>query len=191
MEEAGRDVGGAMVALLGASVEAATEIAEDRRAAGGQLWVANINAPGQIVMAGAVPDIEWLKDAARNVGIRRTIELKVSGAFHTPLIEAAADELEKALAEVSFRTPRFPVYSNVTAQPMDDLPATLREQLLAPVLFADSLRAMAEAGVDTFIHVGPGNVTASLAARTVPDAMTHVVQSLDDVTDVALALNVV
>jgi [acyl-carrier-protein] S-malonyltransferase len=190
MAEAAAAVGGSMAALLGTAPDEAEKIAGERRSAGGQLWVANLNAPGQVVVAGADEDIAWLKASARELGVRRVIELKVAGAFHTPLMEPAADAFASALATASYAEPAFPVYGNVTAQPMQEMAPVLREQLVSPVRFADSLAAMAMAGVDTFIHVGPGNVTAGLAARTVGDAMTHVVQAVDDVTDVALALTV-
>lgn len=190
MARVGEQQGGAMVALLGTSPELAKKIEAERQADGGLLWVANDNAPGQIVMAGADEDIAWLRASVRELGVRRAIPLKVSGAFHTPLMEPAADDLARALEQPDYRAPAFPVFGNVTARPMTNIPAELREQLVSPVRFADSLRAMAELGVDTFVHIGPGNVTAGLAVRTVPEAMTHVVQALDDVTDVALALSV-
>lgn len=190
MAAAGRETGGAMVALLGNSPEDADRIAETRREAGGQLWVANYNSPGQVVLAGAIEDIEWVKESARDLGIRRVIELKVSGAFHTPLVEPAADALASALADVDFAEPAFPIYSNVTAAPMEEPATTLTRQLVAPVRFAESLQAMVAAGVETFVHIGPGNVTAGLAARNAPEAMTHVVQSLSEAEDVASALSV-
>lgn len=185
MAHAARYAASTMAALLGADVDLAERIAADRREAGGRLWVANVNAPNQIVLAGSVDDIAWLGDNARDLGARRAMPLKVAGAFHSPYMEPAADELFDALTAVEFGDPDFPVYANATAKPMIDPRTQLLEQLVAPVRFSDTLLNMAERGVSTFIHVGPGDVTAGLARRTVHDAEALVVSSLDDVVAVA------
>ena len=89
-----------MAALLGADAATAERIAAERRADDGQLWVANLNAPGQVVLAGAVDDIAWLVASARNLGVRRAIELNVAGGFHSPLMAGAATDLRDALGDV-------------------------------------------------------------------------------------------
>jgi [acyl-carrier-protein] S-malonyltransferase len=185
MAHAARRAASSMAALLGADLEGAERIAAERRASGGRLWIANVNAPGQIVLAGGKDDVAWLIDNARDLGARRAIELKVAGAFHTPYMAPAADELVDALSTMTFHDPRFPVYANATAEPMEDPRIELAEQLVAPVRFASTLRNMADHGVGTFIHVGPGDVTAGLARRTVPDAEVLVVSSLEDIAAVA------
>jgi [acyl-carrier-protein] S-malonyltransferase len=190
METAARASDSAMAALIGTDPEAAEKIAADRRAAGGLLWVANLNAPGQIVVAGAAEDITWLVEAGRDLGVRRVIPLNVAGAFHTPIMAPAAADLETALAAVAFGTPAFDVYANVTAAPISDIPATLAQQLTAPVRFAESLQAMADAGIEAFVHIGPGDVTAGMARRTVKGSEVLVVSSVDDVPAVAAALAV-
>lgn len=179
-----------MAALLGADLTAAEHIAAERLADGGRLWVANINAPGQIVMAGGSDDIEWLVEHARDLGARRAIPLKVAGAFHSPFMVHAAVELSSALEGTAFGECRFPVYSNATAAPFSDLQVELEDQLVFPVRFAEIVERMAAAGVDTFVHVGPGDVTAGLARRTVPGARVVTVSSLSDVPDAAAALSV-
>ena len=171
-----------MAALIGADVEAAESLAATRRDEGGRLWVANINAPGQVVVAGGVDDVEWAAEHARDHGIRRAIPLKVAGAFHSPFMQAAADSLAHAVDGTAMSEPSFPVWANVTAAPHDaDPSARLVEQLTAPVRFSESLRSMADAGVELFVHVGPGDVTAGLAARSVEGTETLVVSALDDV----------
>lgn len=174
-----------MAALIGADLDHAEAIAADRRAVGGRLWVANINAPSQIVLAGGEADIEWLCENARSLGIRRAVPLAVAGAFHSPFMRPAAERLEIALDGTAFSSPQFPVYANTTARPIEDPARQLAEQLVRPVQFAPTLERMAADGITTFIHVGPGDVTAALVKRTVPDAIVHVVSELDDVGAVA------
>jgi [acyl-carrier-protein] S-malonyltransferase len=176
---------GAMAALVGADVDSAEALARARRDDGGSLWVANINAPGQVVIAGGVADIAWTTEHAAAFGIRRAIPLKVAGAFHSPLMEPASLDLNEALHDVALAEPAFPVWSNATAAPTSDVAASLGSQLTSPVRFAESLLGMAASGIDTFVHIGPGDVTAGLARRTVKDATVHVVSSLDAIADVA------
>ncbi len=176
-----------MAALIGADEATATEIAARRRDDGGRLWVANINAPGQIVLAGAAPDIDWVVQSGRELGLRRAIPLKVAGAFHSPLMEPAASELSVELAGVAFAEPQFPVWANVDAAPHGpEVAARLAAQLTGTVRFAESLQGMAAAGIDTFVHVGPGDVTAGLAKRSVEGTEPVIVTSLDDI-DAAVA----
>lgn len=190
MDVAARLGDSGMAALIGVDEATAESVAATRRDAGGALWVANLNAPGQTVVAGGSDDIAWVVENGRDLGVRRAIPLKVAGAFHSPYMETAADELEVALLATRFAPPRFPVYANTTAAPVTDVATNLGEQLVNPVRFAASLDAMAAAGVDTFVHVGPGDVTAGMVKRTVPDAGVLVVSFLDDIPAVAEALNV-
>jgi len=174
-----------MAALIGADLEQAERVAADRRADGGRLWVANVNTPSQIVVAGSASDIEWLSESARSLGIRRAIPLDVAGAFHSPYMEPATRRLAVALKQTGFATPGFPVYANTTGLPVEDPVRQLGEQLIQPVQFAATLERMAADGITTFIHVGPGEVTAGLVKRTIPDAIVHVVSDLDGIAAVA------
>lgn len=178
-----------MAALLGAEAEAAEAMAAARRAGGGSLWVANVNAPGQVVLAGGLSDLAWAEEHARQHGIRRVVPLRVAGAFHSPFMAPAAADLSAAVAAAGFVAPAFPVWANASAAPYQgDAGALLLRQLTSPVRFAESLAAMAAAGIRTFVHVGPGDVTAGLARRSVEGAETHVVSRLDEVDAVAVAL---
>jgi [acyl-carrier-protein] S-malonyltransferase len=170
-----------MVALMGVDAPGADQIAASRREEGGKLWVANLNAPGQIVLAGSAEDIEWLVANADRFGARRAIPLNVAGAFHSPYMAPAAERLSAALDAAAFGDGEFPVYANVTARPMTNPPTQLTEQLTRPVRFAETIEQMASDGIDGFIHVGPGNVTAGLARRSAPYADTYTVSELDDV----------
>jgi [acyl-carrier-protein] S-malonyltransferase len=188
MAKAAEKNGGGMAALLGGDEASAEELAAACRDGGGRLWVANLNAPGQVVVAGGVEDLEWASGHARDFGVKRVIPLKVAGAFHSPMMAPAADELGQALADVEFGAGAFPVWANADAAPAQDPADALLRQLTTAVRFAETLTAMAAAGIDTFVHIGPGDVTAGLARRTVPDATVHVVMSLEDVDEVAGAV---
>lgn len=175
-----------MAALLGADRQEAEEVCRARQEGGGSLWVANVNAPGQIVVAGGQEDLDWLVEHAPAMGIRRVIPLNVAGAFHSPFMTPARAELATALEAMQITEPGFPVWSNTTARPhrSGELEELLARQLVEPVLFADSLEDMSAAGVDTFIHVGPGDVTAGLARRSVEGAEVHTISGLADIRPV-------
>lgn len=184
MAEASDAEPSAMAALLGADVETAERIAAGRRSEGGRLWVANVNAPGQVVVAGADDDIAWLEDRARELGVRRAVRLKVAGAFHSPFMASAAGRLREVLVGATISPPRFPVYANVTAAPADvgELVGLLSDQVVSTVRFSESLeRIAADTGADAFVHVGPGDVTAGMAKRSVPGSETLVVSDPEDI----------
>lgn len=185
MAEAADKEDSGMAALIGADLELARSVVEQRSTEGGRLEVANINAPGQIVVAGGAEDLEWLTENSRAFGIRRVIPLKVAGAFHSSFMESAADEVGRALAELEIAHPDFPVWSNTTAKPHDvgDVRRLLRDQVVSTVRFSESLLDMAASGIDTFVHVGPGDVTAGMARRTVSDARVLVVSKIDEIDD--------
>ena len=179
-----------MAALIGADADTAEKIASDRRAAGGQLYVANLNAPGQIVLAGGTEDLEWLSENARDLGVRRAIILNVAGAFHSPFMADAAEALSAALGATSFLEPSFAVYANAIAVPTDDPGQTLADQLTSSVRFSETLTNLSDAGIDTFVHVGPGDVTAGLVKRTIDGATIKVVSDLEQVRTVGEELSV-
>jgi len=179
-----------MAALLGGEEGAAESLVAERRRRGGRLWVANMNAPGQVVVAGALDDIAWVVEAAGKRGFRGAVPLKVAGAFHSPFMSTAAAELADTIATVEFGRTAFPVWANTTALPHGaDVGATLLEQLTAPVRFAEMLENMAGAGVERFVHVGPGDVTAGLAKRSVRGAEVLVVSNRDQVDAAAEVLS--
>lgn len=190
MADAAIGSGGGMAALLGADDELAASIATRRQDDGGYLYVANSNAPGQVVVAGGAADLDWLEDHASELGLRRVVRLKVGGAFHSPYMADAADRLAVALEQTAFSEPDFDIYANADAAVTSDIPDSLFRQLTAPVRFRESLEAMADAGVEVFVHVGPGDVTAGLAKRSLPDSEIHVVSSLHDASRVAELLSV-
>ncbi len=190
MAEAASASGSGMAALIGADEEVAGDVCAARVASGGSLYVANLNAPGQVVVAGADADLDWLAANSKELGIRRVIRLNVAGGFHSPFMASAAERLDRGLSLVEFSEGGFDVYANASAARTTDPRSSLREQLTSPVLFSATLEAMAASGIDTFVHIGPGDVTAGLARRTVPTARVHVVASLGQARDAGEALSV-
>jgi len=172
-----------MAALIGADRASAEEISRTRRESGGRLQVANVNAPGQVVVAGSKDDIDWLVSNAGDLGVRRAIPLAVSGAFHSEFMEPAREELASVLVSAEIGAPRFPVWSNTTGRQhnSDGVRHLLERQLTEPVLFLDSLLDMSAGGIDTFVHVGPGDVTGGLARRTVDGASVLIVSEIGDI----------
>jgi len=183
-EAAAREPSG-MAAVLGIDEESAEQAATARRADGGKLWVANFNGPGQVVMAGGTHDLDWLNAHAADYGGRRVIPLKVAGAFHSPFMEQAVGPLAAALEGVDFFEPSIPVWTNLAAAPTDDHRAALLQQVVAPVRFTQTLTGLGQSGVRMFLHVGPGNVTATMAKRTVPESEVHHFSHVADVEEAA------
>jgi malonyl CoA-acyl carrier protein transacylase len=169
-----------MAAMIGTEVDLAEQVCSARRGQGGRLFVANLNGPGQVVVAGGVEDLDWLESEGPRLGVRRVVRLKVAGAFHSPFMVSAARAVEEALSKVSVHAPHFPVWANVTGRPFetDAIRGLLVEQVVEPVRFAQILQGMGKAGIDMFLHVGPGDVTAGLARRAVPGARTHSVSGV-------------
>lgn len=179
MAAAAKEAPGAMLALLGCSPEGAEELAQQF-----DLTVANDNAPGQIVITGAMAGIEAIEAAepsdpragedARRLRLKR---LPVSGAFHSPLIESAAERLQAALDKVEFGDASH-VIANGTARPYEDPRHELATELLSPVRFRESLLYMWELGVREFVEFEPGGVLTGLVKRTLPDARAMKVADL-------------
>lgn len=161
-----------MAALIGADTELATRVCDANNAQAGRLSIANINAPGQVVVAGGAGDLDWLDANARDLGVRRAVRLKVAGAFHSPFMAPARAAVAAAASDLEPTEPAFAVWANVTARPLSAelIADELSVQVVSPVRFADTLTGMSESGIDTFVHVGPGDVTAGMAKRSVPGA---------------------
>ncbi|MCQ3813269.1 MAG: ACP S-malonyltransferase [Acidimicrobiia bacterium] len=166
MQAAADEQTGTMAALLGLSDEQA-DIACRRTA--GDVWIANYNAPGQVVIAGVPQDIDQAIAIAKAAGAKRAMRLEVGGAFHTPLMAPAKNRLRKAIDQVEFRPPEQPVYANVDAtahQNRAEWPELLGAQLCSPVRWCQTLNQLGNDGFNTFIELGPGNVLSGLVKRT-------------------------
>lgn len=169
MGNVGRARPGTMSAVIGLDDEAVAEACRSASAGGDGVAVpANFNAPGQVVISGDVAAVAAAGSLAKEAGAKRVLPLNVSGAFHSPLMAGAEAGLRDALAGANLEDPRFPVVSNVTAQPVADAERAndlLVQQLTAPVRWAQSVRTMRDAGVERFVEVGPGNVLTGLLRR--------------------------
>lgn len=163
MAEAAREHPGSMAAILGLDDEVVENLC--RKIIG--VWPANYNCPGQIVVSGEDPAVERLCVEADRLGARRTVKLRVSGAFHSPLVARAADRLRPAIERVRLHEPCAPFMSTVTAkiEPVHQLRALLVDQLTAPVRFTQAAGALVRENVRTFVEVGPGDVLSGLLRR--------------------------
>jgi [acyl-carrier-protein] S-malonyltransferase len=164
MYAAGLERPGAMAAVLGLSLED-VEAACAAAASAGIVRAANLNAPGQVVISGEPAAVDAACEAAKAKGAKRAIRLEVSGAFHSPLMASAASGLAEALDGVSLRDADCPIVSNAWAKPVrkaDEIRAALKEQLLAPVRWEESMRSLLAAGVEGFVELGTGKVLRGL-----------------------------
>jgi [acyl-carrier-protein] S-malonyltransferase len=165
MSRAGTDRPGSMAAVLGLDH---AQIDEVLRAVGDpdDLAAANYNSPGQVVLSGTPEALARGTEEAKKLGAKRVVPLNVSAAFHSPLMAAAARDLAAALDQVEFRRGRCPVWANVAAAPVtepEEARRTLKEQLLKPVLWEQTMRAIAGSGVRRFVEIGNGRVLRGLA----------------------------
>ena len=176
MAEAAAERPGSMAAILGLADEVVETIC--RKIVG--VWPANYNCPGQIVISGEDGAVEECCDEAEKEGAKRAIRLKVSGAFHSPLVARAADRLRPAVERVQFADPRAAFMSTVTAkiEEAHRYHSLLLDQLTAPVKFTHAARALIGKGVTVFVEVGPGNVLSGLLKRIDRSVQTVAVNDL-------------
>jgi [acyl-carrier-protein] S-malonyltransferase len=172
MQASGAGRAGAMAAILGLE-DGALPALVSRASEHGVFGVANNNAPGQVVVSGERAAIEAAAEIARELGARKAIVLPVSVAAHSPLMAEAADGMRRVLADVDFHDPTITLLANSDARPIttaDGARAELVDHLTAGVDWVAAIRRMTEAGVTTFIEVGPGRVLTGLIRRIAPDA---------------------
>ncbi len=186
MQEACEARPGGMVSVIGLDRSALERICAQTGA-----WIANLNSPEQTVLSAPAEALEAVEQAAAAAGARRALRLRVAGGFHSPLMASAADGFGAALAQVAFAAPRFPVYSNVTAAPHEEpasMPARMVEQIVAPVRWVETVRALRASGVDAFVECGPGRVLTGLVKRIDSGAFLHTIQDRPGVAAAAAVL---
>ena len=167
MDEACAATNGAMAAMIGADESAVRALAADA-----DVDVANINAPGQIVISGERAKVEAAIGMAKEHGIRRATLLNVAGAYHSRLMESAYQKLGAVLVHVPVQPPRFPVISNVTGAEVTtpiEIRRTLQDQVTGTVRWLDCMERLADLGCDLFVELGPSGVLAGLLRRTLKD----------------------
>lgn len=180
MHEAGTERVGTMAAVLGLDddqVEVACDLAD------ADVWVANFNAPGQVVIAGSPDGVEAAGKHAKDIGAKKVMPLPVSGAFHTVYMAPARERLRDAIAGAAIRDAEIPVVSNVDAKPHDrgeEWTALLSAQLASPVRWKQALQTLAGLGVTDFAELGPGGVLTGMAKRSVTGARTISVATPED-----------
>ena len=174
---------GAMAAVLGAEAslieETLSEIPE--------VWIANYNCPGQIVISGKKEAVEAAAEALKARGIKRVLMLNVSGPFHSGLLREAGKELGKVLAETEIHSLRIPYYANVTGDIVEDVAAVkglLTEQVYSSVRFEQSIRNMLSAGVDTFYELGPGKTLAGFVKKIDREATVVNIETMEDLAKI-------
>jgi len=175
MQEASERVPSGMLSLLGADRARGQELCERARGEG-VLVVANLNAPGQVVLSGDLAACARAREMAREMGIKRALPLKVAGAFHSPLMEPARQQLEQALEATPFEEARKPVYVNVSGEPLTGgakLRRALAAQVVEPVLWEKSIRHMLQDGFQRFLEPEPGRVLAGLLRKIDPEVQVE------------------
>ena len=164
---------GGMAAILGLEDRTVEEICAS---VDGVVVAANYNCPGQLVISGAAEAVDAACEKAKAAGARRALRLPVGGAFHSPLMEPARQELERAIEEAPFQTPVCPIYQNVDAEPHTDpaqIKANLIAQLTAPVRWTQIVREMLADGIGEFTELGPGNVLQGLIRKVDAEAQVE------------------
>jgi [acyl-carrier-protein] S-malonyltransferase len=180
MHAAGHEHPGTMAAVLGLDDDL-VEVA--CRRADSDVWVANFNAPGQVVIAGSPEGVAAASAIAKEIGAKKVMPLQVSGAFHTPYMTPARDRLRKAIAEADPRDTEVPVVSNVDALPHDQgdvWSSLLSAQLSSPVRWKHCLLTLSSLGITDFVELGPGAVLTGMAKRTVDAARTMSISTPED-----------
>jgi len=180
MHDAGNEREGTMAAVLGLDDD---QVAVACDLADADVWVANFNAPGQVVIAGSPRGVEAAGKHAKELGAKRVMSLQVSGAFHTSYMASARDRLRDAIAAADIRDAEIPVVSNVDGKPHDrgdEWTALLSAQLASPVRWKHCLQTLSSLGVVDFAELGPGGVLTGMAKRSVDGARTISVATPED-----------
>lgn len=184
MQEACERSNGAMAAMIGGEESAVRQLASECG-----VDVANFNSPGQIVLSGEAARIDAAVASAKDKGIRKAVKLNVAGAYHSRLMQSAADALAPKLAQTPMRRPAFPVVANVTAKPVlepAEVRAALAAQVTGSVRWTETVEFLVDSEkVDLFLELGPGGVLAGLVKRTRKDAL---VLSITDAPSLAAAV---
>ena len=167
MANAGMEKSGTMAALVGLDDKTVTNLCKSYEG-NGVVVPANFNSPGQVVISGNINAVEWVIKSSKDAGARMAVELNVSGAFHSPLMSPARENLAEMINSLEISDTVYPVFTNVDAKPVTkaiDIKSSLIQQLENPVLWAKSILEMKNKGINHFIEVGPGRVLQGLNKR--------------------------
>ena len=167
MAEAGKKEKGSMAAIVGLDDDSVQKVCSSYDGTG-TVVAANYNSPGQVVISGSPDAIQWAMSASKKAGARMAVELNVSGAFHSPLMSSARENLAEMINSLEISDSTFPVYTNVDAKPVTrnkDIKDSLIRQLESPVQWTKTILAMKKNGIKSFFEVGPGRVLQGLNKR--------------------------
>lgn len=182
MKEAGMAMPGGMAAIVGLDREALAEVCEAASADGGIVVIANDNCPGQSVISGELAALERAMTLAVKKGARRVVRLGISIASHSPLMERAGQQLNDLVGRVNFHEPVIPIVTNITGQvstSVDELRRNVGAHVVLPVQWTNSVRAMIDGGVNTFLEIGPGEVLSGLIRRVKRDVKTLSIKDIE------------
>ena len=185
MQEAGDENKGTMAAIIGLDPDKVENLCQEA-SSDGVVQCANFNSPGQIVISGSMEGVKKAMELCKSVGAKMVKELVVSAAFHSALMISAKEKLNSALNTTNFYNSKFPVYTNVTAKPVEtinEIKNKLYEQITAPVRWEEIIRNMINDGVDEFYEIGPGNVLQGLVKRINPDIKRFGIDKFEDVEE--------
>lgn len=167
MQQAGEDQPGTMAAIIGLSRDTVEGICQ-KASSEGSIQPANFNSPEQIAVSGAKSAVHRAIELAHEMGAKKAVELSVGGAFHSTLMESAAQRMENALKDVDISPARIPVIANISAEPMkdpEDVRTSLTKQVVNPVLWEDSMNRMQSLDIDLYLEIGPGKILRGLMRR--------------------------
>lgn len=185
MKRAGDLAPGGMAAILGVDIPTLDKVCAEASTVGELVQVANDNCPGQVVISGAKAAVERAMAGAKAAGAKRALPLAVSIAAHSPLMASIQDEWNQAVDSVAVTAPKVPVIGNVHASVLktaEDVRADIKAQMQSRVRWTDSVRAMNEMGIKSFVEVGTGSVLGGLVKRIASDAVTYSLGSPQDFT---------
>jgi [acyl-carrier-protein] S-malonyltransferase len=176
---------GGMAAVIGLDDDTIDAICKQASTPEGTVVVANYNSPGQTVISGSSSAITVASEFLKQAGAKRVLPLNVSAAFHSPLMQDAANQLARHVEHTSIHPPMVPVIGNITATPLVDVAAIRQElpaQVISPVRWVSTITALATQGVDEFVEIGAGTVLSGLIKRIAPQARTISIADYADVT---------
>ncbi len=183
MAQASVDQPGAMAAILGLDTTIINQLCASQSTSEELVVIANYNAPGQVVISGHVAAVKRVMALATSQGAKRAIQLNVSGAFHSPLMASASDQLALTLTSLPFQAAHTPMIFNWTGQPLahlGQLPEYLIAQVKSPVQFEASIHYLASQGINHFLEIGPGTVLTGLVKKILPAAQVVAYNGMQD-----------
>jgi [acyl-carrier-protein] S-malonyltransferase len=186
MYKAGEYLPGTMFAVIGLDEDIVIDLCSElsNNSDGNVIVAANFNSPGQVVISGSAEYLRQNATKFKEAGAKMITELVVSGAFHSPLMEPARNELAKAIDNIKFNEANVPIYSNVFAKPLtnsNELKDALIKQLTSPVKWTQSMQEMQKNSIDNFIEIGPGKVLQGLVKRTLKDIQISGIDKVEEV----------